>query len=161
MPIRYARMTSRDRAQASAVLGAFLSADTHYRDSAHDYGDGGAQALERAIDLFIERPELGFVWIASCEDVVAPRIVGACVVCYAISTSRGTLVAKLDDVIIVADWRGRGVGEAMLRALAQELRGAGVTRIDSSCHRDNANAWRFYARLGFRALHEERIAWLL
>ena len=49
----------------------------------------------------------------------------------------------------------------MLRALAEHLRAQGVTRIDSSCHRDNAGAWRFYEALGFSALDEERIAWLL
>ena len=76
-------------------------------------------------------------------------------------TARGTLVAKLDDVTIDARWQGRGVGTAMLKALALHLRGLGVTRIDSSCHRDNADAWRFYERLGFRALHEERIALLI
>ena len=90
-----------------------------------------------------------------------PAIVGACVVCHAISTSRGTLVAKLDDVTIRDDWRGRGVGGAMLAALASHLLGHGVTRIDTACHRDNAGAWRFYERLGFRPLDEERIALLL
>jgi RimJ/RimL family protein N-acetyltransferase len=41
------------------------------------------------------------------------------------------------------------------------LRARGITRIDTACHRDNAGAWRFYERLGFRPLDEERIALLL
>ena len=86
---------------------------------------------------------------------------GACVVCRAISTSRGALVAKLDDVTIPGSWQGRGVGAAMLGALCAELRANGVSRIDTACHRDNAGAWRFYERLGFRPLDEERLALLL
>jgi ribosomal protein S18 acetylase RimI-like enzyme len=71
------------------------------------------------------------------------------------------VVAKLDDVTIHADWQGRGVGNGMLGALIGELRAKGITRIDCGCHRDNAGAWRFYERLGFAPLDEERIALLL
>ena len=81
--------------------------------------------------------------------------------CRAISTSRGGLVAKLDDVTIGAGWQGRGVGGAMLEALAAHLRAEGAARIDTACHRDNAGAWRFYERLGFRPLDEERLALVL
>jgi RimJ/RimL family protein N-acetyltransferase len=49
----------------------------------------------------------------------------------------------------------------MLMALIGHLRAQGITRIDSGCHRDNAGGWRFYERLGFAPLDEERIAMLL
>jgi ribosomal protein S18 acetylase RimI-like enzyme len=71
------------------------------------------------------------------------------------------VVAKLDDVTIHADWQGRGVGKGMLAALIGHLRAQGITRVDCGCHRDNAGAWRFYERLGFAPLDEERIAMLL
>lgn len=150
-------MTAATRAAAQRLLGAFLGADAHYRASANAYGDVGPQALAQALDLFLARPELGFVWLAHAGTEVA----GACVVCYAISTSRGGVVAKLDDVTIDAHWQGRGVGSAMLGALAAHLRDAGVSRIDTACHRANAGAWRFYARHGFKPLDEERISLLL
>ncbi len=156
-----ARMDAGTRADARSVLGAFLGGDAHYLASSGAYGDGGAQALERALDLFLARPEIGFVWLAHAEEGGRRVPAGACVVCYAISTSRGTLVAKLDDVHVDAGWQGRGVGRAMLGALGTALRDAGVSRIDCACHRDNAGAWRFYERLGFRPLDEERIALLL
>ena len=157
-----APMTVVSRGDARALLGEFLLGDTHYRATAGRYGDGGIEALDRALDLFIARPEIGIVWLAHHRDDAGGReAVGACVVCYAISTARGSLVAKLDDVSIARGWQGRGVGTAMLHALAKSLRKDGVTRIDSSCHRDNADAWRFYERLGFVALDEERIAWLI
>lgn len=150
-------MTGATRARAQRLLGTFLADDAHYRASATRYGDGGAQALDRALDLFLARPEIGFVWLAR----VADDVVGACVVCYAISTSRGGLVAKLDDVTIDGTWRGRGVGTAMLASLIAHLRRLGIGRIDTACHRDNVAAWRFYARHGFHPLDEERIALLV
>ena len=154
-------MTAATRGDARALLGAFLADDAHYRASAAAYGDGGTAALDRALELFLAHPSIGFVWLAQTHVGGALRTVGACVVCRAISTSRGAVVAKLDDVTIHADWQGRGVGQQMLTALMVHLREHGIARIDSACHRDNAGAWRFYERLGFRALDEERIAVLL
>jgi GNAT superfamily N-acetyltransferase len=147
-------MDPSSRDAACALLGAFLAGDPHYRASSAAYGDGGMPALGRALDLFLARPEIGCVWVAQRKGVA----VGACVVCYAISTSRGTLVAKLDDVTVRADAQGEGVGTAMLESLSSWLRAKGVTRIDSACHRGNAGAWRFYQKLGFVSLDEERIA---
>ena len=151
-------MNARTRSAAAELLGAFLADDAHYRASAAHYGDGGRPALERALDLFLAHPAIGFVWLASDAG---GTLAGACVVCHAISTSRGALVAKLDDVTIRDGWQGRGVGTAMLDALAAHLRERGAGRIDTACHRDNAGAWRFYERLGFRPLDEERLALLL
>jgi RimJ/RimL family protein N-acetyltransferase len=156
-----APMGAATRAGAQALLGEFLDGDAHYRASSAVYGDGGRDALARALDLLLARPELGFVWLAFADEHGERVPVGACVVCRAISTSRGALVAKLDDVTIAGRWQGRGVGTAMLGALCEELRASGISRIDTACHRDNAGAWRFYARLGFQPLDEERIALLL
>ena len=159
--IRCAAMTAATKHDAEALLAEFLRGDDHYLASSPVYGDGGREALARALDLFLARPEIGFVWLAFADDAHGRVAVGACVVCQAISTSRGTLVAKLDDVTIAARWQGRGVGTAMLTALAAHLRLRGITRVDCGCHRENEGAWRFYERLGFRSLDEERIALLL
>ena len=154
-------MTAATAQDARELLGAFLTDDEHYRASASVYGDGGGQALDRAIELFLSRPEIGFVWLAFTQEGGRDIAVGACVVCRAISTSRGTLVAKLDDVTVHPGYRSRGVGHAMLLALGDEARAEGMTRIDCGCHRDNAGAWRFYEGLGFRPLDEERLALLI
>ena len=156
-----ARMSAATRGAAQTLLGEFLESDIHYRASSAAYGDGGPGALARALDLFLARPELGFVWLAFAERDGARVPAGACVVCRAISTSRGAIVAKLDDVTIASSWQGRGVGSAMLGALCEALRADGIARIDTACHRENEGAWRFYARLGFVPLEEERIALLL
>ncbi len=161
LAVHCGRMDAASLPEARELLGNFLAVDAHYRASAAAYGDGGCPALDRALALFLERPELGFVWMARVRDGARDTVAGACVVCYAISTSRGGLVAKLDDVTIDAGWQGRGVGSAMLDALVRELLRGGVTRIDTACHRANALAWRFYQQLGFLPLAEERIARVL
>jgi GNAT superfamily N-acetyltransferase len=146
-----------DRDAAFGLFLAFLRADPHYLDVAAVYGDGGPDALRRSLDLFLERPELGFVWMARRGG----EVVGCCVVCFAISTSRGTLVAKLDDVNVRPGLEGQGIGSRMIEALKGELRSSGATRIDTATHFDNPGARRFYERHGFATLREERMSCLL
>jgi GNAT superfamily N-acetyltransferase len=150
-------MTAASLPGALAVLTEFLTDDPHYLASSAAYGDAGPGATMAALRLFLERPELGLVYVARRPD----EIVAACVACYAISTSRGGLVVKLDDMSVKRAHTGQGIGGAMLEALKYHLRTQGVSRIDCACHRDNTRAWRFYERHGFRPLHEERIACLL
>lgn len=148
------KLTAPDVSDAYEMLQAFLNEDEHYLDSSKAYGDRGFQGLNNALDLFLERPELGFVWLAYDEEGLA----GICVVCYAISTSMGAVVAKLDDVSVKADRRGKGIGSALLEQLKDQLRKESVTRIDVAVHLQNPEARRFYERHGFVPLHEERLA---
>jgi GNAT superfamily N-acetyltransferase len=150
-------MTPETRGDAFALLRIFLTEDEHYLDSSQAYGAGGESALGEALDLFVRRPELGFVWLAY-ED---RKPVAVCVVCLAISTSMGAVVAKLDDVFVASGEQGRGLGAAHLTSLKEELRRMDVRRIDTSVHLQNSAARRFYERHGFRALGEERFACVL
>jgi len=157
MSLNAKAMTDADLADAFGLLNAFLASDEHYRDSSSAYGDGGTDALARALRLFLERPELGFVWLVFDGD----RALGCCVICYAISSAAGALVAKLDDVCVLRGHEGRGIGTVLIDSLRAELARCGVRRIDTSCHLGNQRARNFYVRLGFRPLNEERLALLL
>ena len=148
------KMTAADAREAFEMLSSFLTADEHYLASSQAYGDRGMRGLNDGLYLFLERPELGFVWVAYDNDGIA----GICVVCYAISTSLGTLVAKLDDVSVKADRRGKGVGTVLIEQLKEELKRLSVMRIDVAVHLDNPEARRFYEKLGFVPLNEERLA---
>jgi ribosomal protein S18 acetylase RimI-like enzyme len=148
------KKTAADVADAFEMLRVFLREDEHYLASSKAYGDRGFQGLNDALDLFLEQPELGFVWLAYDEQGAA----GVCVVCYAISTSMGAVVAKLDDVSVKMDRRGGGIGTALLEQLKEQLRKEAVTRIDVAVHLENPEARRFYEKLGFMALNEERMA---
>ena len=157
MPIRCARMTAADAPVAVRLLREFLSDDEFYLDSSAVYGDSDGGGVERAVQTFLARPELGFVWLAWPDDEPA----GVCIICYAISTSVGGIVAKLDDVYVAGPARNRGVGKAMLGTLAEELRRGGIRRIDTAVHIKNDGAARFYEALGYRPLHEERLSLVL
>jgi ribosomal protein S18 acetylase RimI-like enzyme len=148
------KMKAADVQDAFIMLTTFLSEDEHYLASSKAYGDIGVRGLNDALDLFLERPELGFVWMGFDEAGAA----GICVVCYAISTSMGSVVAKLDDVSVKQERRGKGVGTDLLEQLKDQLRKESVTRIDVAVHKDNPEARHFYEKLGFVSLNEERMA---
>ena len=151
------KMTAPEVTDAFSMLTDFLSGDEHYLASSKAYGDRGTEALMDALDLFLTRPELGFVWLAYDDEGIA----GICVICYAISTSLGTLVGKLDDVSVKENRRGQGIGTALIQQLKQELHKHNVMRIDVAVHVDNPEARGFYEKLGFSALNEERLACLI
>ena len=150
-------MTKALHNDAEHLLSAFLRGDKHYLASSEAYGDRGSAALRRALTMFLKHPELGFVWLAHIDG----DAVGVCVVCYAISTSIGGRVAKLDDVFVANKRQRQGVATAMLTALANELRRNRVRRIDTSVYKRNRAGEKYYERLGFKPLNEERLALVL
>jgi predicted GNAT family acetyltransferase len=70
------------------------------------------------------------------------------VISFAVSTSVGAVVAKMDDVYVRPDCRRRGVGAAHFAQLCEELMRIGVARIDTSVHIRNNVARHFYQELG-------------
>ena len=67
---------------------------------------------------------------------------------------QGAWRAQVEAVRVAREWRGRGIGEAMMRhaiALARE-RGCALVQLTTNKARDGAQ--RFYRRLGFAPSHE-------
>jgi len=128
MDVNCRKMTEARRKDAELLLQSFLRKDPYYLETSEIYGDQGLPALRRALKLFLRRKDLGFVWLAYALG----QPVGACVVSYAISTSIGGLVAKLDDVYVTVPLRRQGIATQMLRALIRELKGTGIRRIDTA-----------------------------
>jgi GNAT superfamily N-acetyltransferase len=157
MELDFRRMTKTCRADAQALLNAFLREDDHYLETSSSYGDGGLPALRRALELFLRRSDLGFVWLGYADGQPA----AVCVVSYAISTSIGALVAKLDDVYVVPQLQRCGVGTQMMNTLVEELKRKRVRRIDTSVHRGNSAGEDYYRKNGFAMLGEERLTRVL
>lgn len=59
------------------------------------------------------------------------------------------LSARIDDVIVETDSRGRGIGEALTRAAIEHARTAGARGVNLTSHPRREAANRLYQRLGF------------
>jgi ribosomal protein S18 acetylase RimI-like enzyme len=76
-----------------------------------------------------------------------PAIVGVLTLTlYRIPTG---LSARIDDVIVELDSRGRGIGEALTRAAIEHARTAGARAVNLTSHPRREAANRLYQRLGF------------
>jgi GNAT superfamily N-acetyltransferase len=101
------------------------------------------------------RPEVEAV-IAEREG----RAVGMALFFPWLSTWRGRFYLYIQDLYVEAAERGNGVGRQLLAAAAREGRTRSCHSVLLAAQTSNAEATRFYTRLGFRCLENERL-WLM
>ena len=107
-----------------------------------------------------ERIETAFFADASTVEGLVARADGKAVG-YAFffpnfASFRGQRGFYLEDLYITQSYRGKGVGEAMLRELARLAATRGYERIDFVVLDWNASAIEFYKKLGAEMDHSER-----
>ncbi|MBI3346146.1 MAG: GNAT family N-acetyltransferase [Burkholderiales bacterium] len=73
----------------------------------------------------------------------------------------GATTLAVDDVYVRAAFRGRGVGEALLRWLRQFAAQTGASRLRWEVNANNGGAVRFYERLGAVVKTKGLCAWEL
>lgn len=73
------------------------------------------------------------------------------------STWRGRRGVYLQDLYVMPDARGRGVGEELIRQLAIEAKSNGAAYLRLAVDAENEDASRFYERLGFAEADRDRI----
>jgi len=66
----------------------------------------------------------------------------------------GELVAEIESVVVDEPFRGKKIGEAMMRWAIDDARRRGCTRVQLTSNAARKDAHRFYERLGFVASHE-------
>lgn len=74
--------------------------------------------------------------------------VGFAVYYYSFSTFLGKPGLYLEDLFVVPDMRGRGIGTALLTYLAEEAVSQGMERMEWTCLDWNTNSLAFYHKLG-------------
>lgn len=57
----------------------------------------------------------------------------------------------LQDLFIAPDWRGRGVGQALIAAVGQQAQAAGASRVYWLTHETNETAMRLYDQVAERS----------
>ena len=67
---------------------------------------------------------------------------------------RGALRAQIEAVRVRQDYRGRGLGEAVMNWAIDEARRQGCALVQLTSDKSRPAAHRFYAKLGFVASHE-------
>lgn len=103
------------------------------------------EAQRRGLLRIIRNPEVGVVLVAK-ENSVVLGMVG---LLYTVSTAMGGRVALLEDMIVVPEARGSGVGSRLLQEAVAFAEARGCGRITLLTDKTNKAAQRFYQRHGF------------
>lgn len=111
--------------------------------------DMAPAARRAAVAGFIERPEIGGIWVAETGG----RIVAYAAVAWGWSIVFGGRDAFLDEICVAEDMRGQGLGAALIERLKPALAAEGAAAVHLEVNTGNAAARRLYARHGF-ALRE-------
>lgn len=104
--------------------------------------DTRAQAQGLSMLLFDERAK---VLVAEGGG----EVVGMCTGQLVISTAEGGPSVLVEDVVVDATWRGRGLGGRLMRKMGEWAMRRGATRMQLLADCDNVPALAFYDRLGW------------
>jgi GNAT superfamily N-acetyltransferase len=112
--------------------------------------DADLQAYRRAFDE-IDRDPAHVLVVAEA----AGRIVGTMQLSYIPGLARrGALRAQIEAVRVHQDYRGHGLGHAMLTWAISQARQRSCALVQLTTDKSRTDAHRFYERLGFTASHE-------
>ncbi len=133
-------------AQDRAALTALLD---HY---ARDPMGGGSpiapDALKRLCDELGQR-SFAFSFIAWAQTSIGEQAVGLANCFEGYSTFKAASLVNIHDIVVHSDWRGQGVGQALMQAVEAEGRIRKACKITLEVLTGNAVAMKSYARFGF------------
>jgi GNAT superfamily N-acetyltransferase len=100
----------------------------------------------RALRMIISAPERGNMFVATEED----RVVGMVSLLITISTAKGGTACWLEDMVILPEHRGTGIGTKLLTHAVAYAKSQGFTRITLLTDRTSDKSIHFYERHGFQ-----------
>ena len=106
---------------------------------------GDYDRQRRGLEMMLEN-ERGCVLVAEA----AGEVVGMCTGQVTISTAEGGPALLVEDVVIMEQWRGKGVGRLLMERLGMWAKEQGIERLQLLADRNNGPALDFYAGLGWQ-----------
>jgi GNAT superfamily N-acetyltransferase len=114
--------------------------------------DASAERLEQVLEGVVTERGCGFLLVAQHNG----QIVGVAYVATIRSAEHCGLVAWLEELYVTPDHRSRGVGTALLTAVLERAREAGIVAVDLEIDAGHRRAASLYGRFGFRPLDRSR-----
>lgn len=102
------------------------------------------ETLGTAFEYALSHPTAVRFAVAQRDD----QLVGTASLQEAYSTWSAAPYGSIEDVFVVPEARGTGVGTALLALLVAEARKRGYCRVELHVQEDNDDAWKFYEARG-------------
>ncbi len=121
-----------------------LSLASAYRDF-EGMGSIPTDATDAALRRLLADPRLGAAWIAVGDGDAVGYLLGV----YVFSLEHAGLTAEIDELFVLADHRGRGIGGRLLATAESEFHRVGCTNVSLQVGRGNDAGRAFYERRGY------------
>jgi len=99
----------------------------------------------RGLQLLLDNPRT-CILVAQAQG----RVVGMCTGQLTISTAEGGPALLVEDVVVDADWQGRGIGSRLLKKLGLWAKDNQASRLQLLADRHNRAGLEFYKKLGWQ-----------
>jgi GNAT superfamily N-acetyltransferase len=136
--LAFATATGEDLAQLVDLLGTLFAQEADFVPD--------AVRQKRALEMILGDPSVGRIYVAR----EGGRVVGMVSTLYTVSTAEGGKAAWLEDMVVLHEYRGRGIGAALLAHAVVGAREEGCLRLTLLSDEDNAQAHSVYAAEGFQ-----------
>ncbi len=130
--------------EEALVRGIIDVLDSYAREPVGGQEPLAAEVRER---LLTDLRTVGAAVIFAALD--QERVVGIAVCMRGYSTFTARPLLNIHDLAVLPEWRGRGVGTALLAAVERKARADGCCKLTLEVLDDNEGARRLYERLGF------------
>jgi GNAT superfamily N-acetyltransferase len=104
-----------------------------------------ASRVQQCLTTLLQSPTLGAGWVASAGD----RLCGYLLVMHVFSLEHGGIMAEIDELFVLPQYRGTGLGAALLATAEQTLAAGNCVRLQLQLNRGNRQARDFYRRRGY------------
>lgn len=128
--------------------------DMYCRDP---FGDSQPLSAEAMAGLIPGLVKHGGARVFLAYDGEQPVGLAICFVGF--STFRARPLINIHDIAVHPDFRGQGIGSALLAAVEQHARELGCCKVTLEVRSDNHRAMDAYARAGFQATEPETYFW--
>lgn len=138
-PFRCRFATSADLDALVALLGILFAQERELHPD--------PERQRAGLSRILAEPARGRIFVA--EETATATVVATCALLASESTFLGGPVAWLEDVCVLPDHRGRGIGRALLAHALDWARASGLRRVTLLTDHDNVPAQALYASFGF------------
>jgi ribosomal protein S18 acetylase RimI-like enzyme len=128
--------------------------DMYCRD---EFGDGGPLAAEVREKLIPGLIAHGGARVFLAFD--GQRAAGVAICLLGFSTFRAQPLINIHDIAVHPDFRGKGIGQALLAAVEEHAREHGCGKVTLEVRSDNHRAMAAYRKAGFESTEPETWFW--
>ena len=112
----------------------------------HDHLEFNSEKAHESLEVFVSNPDLGQIWLIQDHSLT----VGYMIMTYGFSFECAGREAYIDELLVLAEQRGKGIGTAAIQYAASHAKKIGIKLIRLEVTKTNPEAMKLYLRSGFQ-----------